>query len=79
MKSVLNKRYELTGYEHSRLLKMALIGKVVPIGNLRGGPGVRCLAVLTVLHYLGHPGYWILVRYGHRLQFLRRIVNKLRT
>ena len=79
MKTVLNKRFDLTGNEFSRLLKLSLFGKIVPIGNLRGGPGVRCLAVLTLLHYLGYPGYWILARYGHRLQFLKRVVDNLRS
>jgi len=78
MKTVLNKRFELTGNEFSRLLGMSLFGKFIPIGNLRGGPGLRCLAVLTLLHYCGYPGYWIKAKYGHRLQFMRRIVNRIR-
>jgi len=79
MKTILNKRFDLTGNELSRLLKIAAFGKVFPIGNLRGGPGARCLAILTLLHYLGYPGYWVLAKYGHRLQFLKRVINKMRS
>jgi hypothetical protein len=78
MKTVLNKRFDLVGNELSRLLKIALFGKFVPIGNLRGGPGARCLAILSLLHYFGYPLYWIVARYGHKLQFLRRLVARLR-
>lgn len=78
MKNTLNKRFDLTGNEFTRLLGMSMFGKFVPIGNLRGGPGARCLVVLTLLHYLGYPGYWLMAKYGHRLQFLKRLANKIR-
>ena len=78
MSTSLNQRYDLRGVELARLIKIALLGKYVPMGNFRGGPGVRCLAVLGTLHYLGYPLYLLLARYGHRLQLLRRIAGKLR-
>lgn len=78
MKTVLNKRFDLGGNELSRLIKTALFGKFIPIGNLRGGPGARCLAILSLLHYLGYPLYWLVARYGHRLHFLKRVISKLR-
>lgn len=78
MSTSLNERYDLRGLELARLIKIALLGKYVPMGNFRGGPGARCLAVLGTLHYLGYPLYLLLARYGHRLQFLRRIAGKLR-
>ena len=78
MKTVLNGRFDLTGNELSRLMKIALFGKIIPIGNLCGGPGARCLAVLAILHYTGQPLYWFAGKYGHRLHLLRRVVAKLR-
>ncbi len=78
MKTVLNKRFDLGGNELLRLIKTAIIGNYIPIGNLRGGPGSRCLAVLSLLHYLGYPLYWLVARYGHRLHFLKRVIFKLR-
>ncbi len=78
MKSPLNKRYDLEGLEISRLARLALWRKIVPMGNFRGGPGGKCLAVLMFLHYLGYPLYLALARYGNRLHLLRRIVVKYR-
>lgn len=78
MRSVFTRRFDLDGNELSRLLKIAVFGKIVPIGNLRGGPGARCLAVLTLLHYLGYPLYWVNAKYGHRLHMFRRLLRKLR-
>ena len=78
MKPVFNSRYELKGYEMSRLIKISAIGKFVPIGNLRGGPGGRCLCVLTLLHYFGYYGYWLRARYGHRLNGIKPILRRLK-
>ncbi|MBU1567609.1 MAG: hypothetical protein KJ630_18530 [Proteobacteria bacterium] len=79
MKSSLNSRYDIDGLEISRLARVALWSKFVPMGNFHGGPGGRCLAVLILLHYLGYPMYLLLARYGHRLHLLRRIAAKFRT
>ena len=78
MNSVLNKRYDLQGLEISRLARLALWSRFVPMGNFHGGPGSRCLVVLLLLHFFGYPMYMILARYGHRLRLLRRIATKLR-
>lgn len=78
MKTVVNKRFDLGGNELPRLIKTAIFGKFIPIGNLRGGPGARCLAVLSILHYLGYPLYWFVGRYGSKLHFLKRVVDRLR-
>lgn len=78
MKTVLNKRFELQGNSHFRLLRLAIFQRIIPIGNLRGGPGVRCLVILTILHYLGYPLYALNFRYGHRLGRLKALLNKFR-
>ena len=78
MKTSLNKNYDLRGVEISRLGKTALFAKIIPVGNLRGGPGIRCLFVLTVLHYFGGVLYWANAKYGHRLQPVRRLFSQLR-
>lgn len=78
MKPILNKQYDLRGNEISRLGRTALYSKFIPVGNLRGGPGVRCFITLTVLHYFGGAIYWAQARYGHRLLPLRRLISKFR-
>lgn len=78
MNTVHNRRYDLSGTEISRLIKIAIFSKILPMGNFRGGPGGRCLVILSLLHYCGYPVYRILAQYGHRLRFLKRILMKLK-
>ena len=78
MKPIFNKQYDLRGNEISRLGRTALFSKFIPIGNLRGGPGARCLITLSVLHYTGGVLYWVQARYGHRLLPLRTLVSRFR-
>ncbi len=78
MKSLLNRRYDIAGNELLRVVKLSAFARFVPVGNLRGGPGLRCLAVMFLLHYIGAPLYTILARYGQKMSILRRIANKLR-
>lgn len=78
MNTVHNNRYDLSGIELPRLIKTAIFSRLIPMGNFRGGPGGRCLVVLTLLHYLGYPTYRLLAQYGSRLQFLRRVAKRLR-
>jgi hypothetical protein len=78
MNKILNKNYDLQGLEISRLAKITLIGKILPLGNLRGGPGIRHLLILSLLHHYGYPMYLFLARYGQRLTILRRIAARLR-
>ena len=78
MKSLLDRRYDIRGNELVRVVKLSLFARLVPVGNLRGGPGMRCLAVMFVLHYLGAPLYAFLARYGSKISVLSRVANKLR-
>ncbi len=79
MKRVLNQRYDLAGNDLFRLLRTALLARVVPCGNWRGGPGLRCLVVLALLHYAGRPLYVLITRYGERLRPLRQRLARLKT
>ncbi|BHH83332.1 hypothetical protein LA52FAK_16210 [Desulforhopalus sp. 52FAK] len=78
MKPAMNSRFELTGYTMARLLKICALGKIVPIGNLRGGPGGRCLLVVSLLHYFGYWGYLVKAKHGHRLGRVKSIVQRVR-
>ncbi len=78
MKSIINRYFELQGNSHWRLLRMAAFARIIPIGNLAGGPGIRCLVILTVLHYLGYPLYVFAGRYGNRLKALKLMLCRSR-
>ncbi|PID75762.1 MAG: hypothetical protein CSA20_02365 [Deltaproteobacteria bacterium] len=78
MKSVCNKKFEIRGMEMSRLLRLFAFALFLPIGNMRGGPGLRCCAVLCFLHYFGYPAYFVYLKYGERLRFLKPLYARLR-
>jgi len=76
MKRAHNNRFDVTGHETLRLIKLSAFGKIIPVGNWRGGPGLRCLVIVSVLHYFGYPLYWLNARYGHKLGLLKRFVRR---
>ena len=78
MKKLVTAQYDLQGLGILRLARLALLGKYLPLGNLLGGPGARCLAVLVFLHYLGRPFYLLIAHHGHRLQWLRHRLLRFR-
>lgn len=78
MSKVLKKNYDLQGIEIHRIVKLALIGRILPIGNLSTGPGARFLIILSVLHHFGYPIYMVLARFGRRVKLLRQISARVR-
>lgn len=75
---VLSKRCDLTGNPVPRLFRHQLTARFIPLGNYRGGAGFRCLAILTVLHYLGRPLFHILIRFERQLAALYRMHERRR-
>ncbi len=75
-KNVITGRYDLGGNTLPRLLKLFFLGRFVPLGNWRGGPGLRCLVALSVLHYAGGLAYFLSARYNLPLAQIKRIIKK---
>lgn len=65
MKRIFNNNYELTGNESLRVCKTYVLSKFIPLGNFRGGPGIRCLLMFIYLHYFSRLMFWFLVRHEH--------------
>ena len=63
-------RYDVAGGGMIRLLKHLCIHKGIPLGNLFGGPGLKCVIMLSLLHYFGTPIYWMLTRLERPLRFV---------
>ena len=78
MSKVLKKNYDLQGLEIHRIIKVTVLGRILPIGNLPTGPGARFLIVLSLLHHFGYPIYMLLARFGHLIKPLRQISTRLR-
>ncbi len=75
-KTLLTKGYDLTSGGILRTIRLAVFARFIPVGNLAGGPGVRCLLILFILHTFGNPLYRLNARYGEKLQGLKRVLKR---
>lgn len=78
-KRVLSRRCDVAGNPLPRLIRHQLTARFIPLGNYRGGAGLRCLAILAVLHYLGRTLFPVLVRFERQLAGLYRIRERMRS
>lgn len=78
MKTVLTKRFDLAGSEISRIVRILMFNRLIPVGNLAGGGGLRCLVTIAVLHTLGRPIFWLLIKQEQRVHALHKVVNRLK-
>ena len=74
----MSREFDLAGFELPRVARLLIFNRIIPIGNLGGGGGLRCLAVLAVLHLLGRPLFTVLIRYERRLHSLYMALKKLK-
>lgn len=75
MKKIFNTKYDLEGSESLRVSKTYFLSRFIPLGSFGTGPDLRCLLVITVLHYFSRPVFWLLVR---NEETMLRIFNKLK-
>ncbi len=78
MQKITSRRLEAGRGDILRLGRLYLLDRVIPLGNFASGPGWRCLATMTVLHYFGRPLFIILVRYETQLTALYRRLKDIR-
>ncbi len=79
MKTILTRRFDLAGSEISRVIRILMFSRLIPVGNLAGGGGVRSLLVLAVLHVLGRPIFRLLIKQERRVHALHRVINRLKS
>lgn len=77
-KRVLSGRCDVTGNALPRLIRHQLTARFIPLGNYRGGAGLRCLVILAVLHSIGRPLFRVLVRFERQLAALYGIRERMR-
>jgi len=75
MKKLMSNRFDLAGMSVFRLARLAFLGKFLPLGGMRGGPGLLPLFVLMALHGMGNWFFPFAIRHEARLH---RLYNKLR-
>jgi hypothetical protein len=67
---LMNSRFDLVGMSIFRLARLSLLGKFLPLGGLRGGPGMLPLLTLVALHGAGRWIFSITQRHEARLHRL---------
>lgn len=75
MKKAFNARFDITGNELSRVMKTTSVARFFPLGNFGGGPGLKCMLVLMLVHYFGRPVFWLLTKHEDKLH---RVYQKIR-
>ncbi len=68
-------KFDMGRGESGRIMRLAALNKIVPMGNFGGGPGFRCLLVLFVLHH-GSLLFRLLIVHEDRLTMLYQRLRK---
>ncbi len=78
MKNIFTARFDLAGSEIHRITRTLTLNRIIPVGNLAGGGGIRCLLVLAILHTFGRPVFELLMRQEQRAHRLHMLINRLK-
>jgi hypothetical protein len=57
--------YDMRGHSIWRVLFQDVISRTLPFGNFGGGPNLKYIARLLVLHIVGRPLVYLLIRWRH--------------
>jgi len=68
----MNKCFDISGQEVSRVGKHCVISKFARYEDFGGGPGLKCLLILFFLHYLGRLTGWMLICFEKQIRTLFR-------
>jgi hypothetical protein len=75
-KPVTTGRVDLQGNTISRVIKQDLTYRVLPVGSFGGGPNLKFLAGLWLLHHVGRPLMWLSVRFEGQIAAVARIFRR---
>jgi hypothetical protein len=70
MRAPRTQNFDISGSSFFRVFRINLLNKVMPLGNLGGGIGLKPGLVILFLHWFGRPLFRLLIRYEpqmHRL------------
>jgi len=77
-KPLLNSLYDLSGNSIVRVFRQQITAKFIPMGNYRGGAGLKCLLIFFVLHYVGRPLFFVLIRFERQLSLLYKVRERMK-
>lgn len=73
---VTGRNYDLGEGEIGRIISMTLRNKIIPIGNLGGGPRLKGLLVLLLSHSLGRIIFPRIIPFEHKLHRLYLLLKR---
>ena len=71
------RNFDLEGAELSRVGRLLLLSRIIPMGNFGSGPDVRCFITMIVLHYFSRPLFWLSVRREDDVRRMVAVVKKI--
>jgi len=75
---VTGKNYDLGEGEIGRILAMSLRNKIIPLGNLGGGPRLKGLLILLLSHSLGKIIFPRIIPFEQKLHRLYLLLKRNR-
>ncbi|MCI5192546.1 MAG: hypothetical protein D3915_05395 [Candidatus Electrothrix sp. AU1_5] len=78
-KYITGKNYDLGEGEIGRIIGMTLRNKVIPLGNLGGGPRFKGLLVLLLSHCLGRMIFPRIIPFEQKLNRLYLLLKRKRS
>jgi hypothetical protein len=73
---VTGRNYDLGEGEIGRIISMTLRNKIIPLGNLGGGPRLKGLLVLLLSHSLGRIIFPRIIPFEHKLHRLYLLLKR---
>lgn len=70
--------HDLSGNRFQRVFRLNLLDRLVPLGILRGGTGLKPALVLLFLHCCGGPMFSLLIRYERQMHRLYQLLRRRR-
>ncbi len=77
-KKLTTSRFDIHGNTILRLIRFYATSRIIPMGDNRGGPGWRCLAILFICHYFGRLVFQLKKLLNGNFIFLSKIIRKIR-
>ena len=75
---LLSGSYDLTGLEVPRVIRLLMLNRLIPLGNLAGSGGLRCLLILAVLHSFGGLLFRGMIRYERQIHSFYMILKRIK-
>lgn len=73
---ITNPQFDLGNGEITRIGRLYLLNRLIPLGNLAGFTRLRQLLILTIVHHCGRVVFRLLIPHEDRLTRLYRRLRK---